>query len=98
MLNDREKPYDTSFDFDRQKKVITITRTKCICGLVNKAKDTLGSNTFCECSTGHFREFFKEIFDVAGIELKQSILVGEGSCVWEVKISNTSNGYSGKNQ
>ena len=86
LLNKREEPFQTSFTFNKDEKSIFINRSKCLCGLVNKAKNKFDSNLYCECSTGHFLNFFDSIFNVESIELKKSILNGSDSCQWIVKI------------
>lgn len=86
LLNKKEEAYNTGFVFDKEKSMVTINRNKCICGLVNKAKRKFKSNLYCECSTGHFLQFFESVFIVESIELKKSILSGSDSCEWVVKI------------
>lgn len=86
LLNQKEAAFNTVFDFDQDKNIITINRGKCICGLINKAKNKFNSNLYCQCSTGHFFRFFEPVFPVKNVELKKSILSGADSCEWEVKI------------
>ncbi len=89
LLNEREAPYNTVFDYHSARNEITITRQKCLCGLIDKAKRQFESNLYCACSTGHFEKFFDTVFSVEGIRLNQSILTGAKFCEWTVKIDPT---------
>jgi hypothetical protein len=86
LLNIKERNYGTEFVFDKESNTILIERNKCICGLVEKARYLHEKGMYCECSTGHFREFFGQIFIVEDVLLKQSILSGSNRCRWEVDI------------
>jgi hypothetical protein len=86
FLNIREKAYNTEFVYNKEKNTIIINRGKCLCGLVEKAQFKYDTGRYCECSTGHFKEFFEAIFSVEDISIKQSILYGADCCTWEVKL------------
>jgi len=86
LLNIEEKNYGTEFVFLQENNMIVIERSRCLCGLVEKARYKHENRNYCECSTGHFREFLGKVFTVEDILLKQSILCGADKCVWEVKI------------
>jgi hypothetical protein len=86
LLNIKERNYGTVFVFNKEKNTVLIKRDKCLCGLVEKARYKHENGVYCECSTGHFREFLGKIFTVEDVLLKQSILYGSDRCIWEVKI------------
>ena len=86
LLNLREKPYNTEFVYNKEKNTVIIERSKCLCGLVEKAQYKHETGLYCECSTGNFKEFFETIFIVEDVNLQQSILYGSDCCKWEVRI------------
>ncbi len=89
VLNDQERDYNTSFSFDDDRKKLTITRTRCVCGLINHAKETYSNARYCACSRGHFMTFLGPVFDVAKITQTGSLLKGDPACVWVVDIERT---------
>ncbi len=87
-LNHQERAYHTVFSYSPKSRTIEIDRTRCICGLAGNARYPTDSTLFCECSAGHFSEFFCSVFDVRDISLKQSLLAGADSCKWILTIDS----------
>lgn len=89
-LNKAEEKYNTSFTYDSKNKTITVIRTKCICGLINKGEPFIKPNwsnkTFCHCSIGHVDVFFNSVFKVKDIELRKSIFSGDERCEWLIEL------------
>jgi len=81
-LNKEEEKYNTRMTYNDSNKSITVVRTKCICGLINKGNPLTRKNTFCNCSIGHMSVFFNTIFAVEEIKLKKSIFSGDEKCEW----------------
>lgn len=90
-LNQKEAQYNTKIEFNEQKNLITVSRTKCICGLINKGSK-FGENTnYCSCSVGHMSEFFSTVFKINEIELLNSIYAGDDKCEWLIYIDLKNN-------
>lgn len=85
-INKAEKKYYTSFEYNKDKKQIILTRSKCICGLINKGHLFKKDKSFCNCSLGHMDKFFKTIFKIKKIELKKSIFSGKKTCRWLISL------------
>ena len=68
------------------KNLITVSRNKCICGLINKGDKFVENTDYCSCSVGHMSEFFSTIFIVENIELLNSIYAGDEKCEWLISI------------
>lgn len=86
-LNREEKKYNTHISYDSMGKNITVTREKCICGMINKGNVFEQGNVFCNCSIGHMNEFFSSIFEVRNVKLVKSIYSGDKMCQWIVSIN-----------
>ncbi len=86
-INKAEEKYNTTFSYNSKKKIITVIRTKCICGLINKGEPFLNNKTFCHCSIGHMNAFFNSIFKVKDIHMKKSIFSGDERCEWKIKLA-----------
>lgn len=95
-INKAEEKYNTYFVYDSKKNIITLTRTKCICGLINKGEHFSKNKPFCNCSLGHMSVFFNSIFNVVDIKLKKSIYSGDKICEWLITIESLSNKYRTK--
>lgn len=87
-INKAEEKYNTNFTYDSEKRIITLIRTKCICGLINKGEHFFKDKTFCNCSLGHMSIFFNSVFDVEDIKLEKSIYSGDKICKWLIKIKS----------
>jgi len=85
-LNREEEKYNTHIDFDRNNASISVERSKCICGLINKGPHFQENIDYCKCSLGHMSVFFKSVFNVTGIKLVESIYSGADKCKWKIKI------------
>jgi len=84
--NKAEEKYNTKFFYDPINNTITVIRTKCICGLINKGEYFKENCAFCNCSIGHMDKFFRTIFKVKNISLKTSIYSGDKECKWIIEI------------
>lgn len=87
-LNKEEEKYNTSMSFDKAANTVSVMRTKCICGLINKGAFSTDDNLYCTCSSGHMDAFFSSVFSVENVELEQSIFNGAVTCNWKVKLEN----------
>lgn len=88
QLNAEEEQYNTQITHDSDHQLITVTRSECICGLINKGAPFLNNRNFCKCSIGHMSVFFNTIFEVTQIELKKAIYAGDERCEWKIKIAD----------
>jgi hypothetical protein len=86
-LNIAEEKYNTHMSYDQIKKSITVTRTKCICGLVNKGKKFKSNKSFCNCSIGHMSQFFNSVVPVEKIDFYKSIMNGDEKCEWNINLN-----------
>jgi len=85
-LNKEEKQYNTKISYNEKDNTITVTRSKCICGLINKGSYFKENKGFCACSIGHMDKFFSTLFDLKNIELKGSIYSGNDKCEWLIEL------------
>jgi hypothetical protein len=85
-LNQKEAKYNTTIEYDQLKNLITVSRTKCICGLINKGTNFTENMDYCSCSIGHMSVFFNTIFNVQDIKLLNSIYTGSDKCEWLIFI------------
>ena len=96
-LNQKEAKYNTKIEYNNSKKSITVSRTRCICGLINKGSKFEDNTDYCSCSIGHMSEFFSTIFEVKSIELLNSIYAGDDKCEWLISIKEEPIEKSGDN-
>ena len=87
-LNKEEEKYNTYFHYNAEKNLITINRSKCICGLINKGGHFSSNQSFCKCSIGHMSVFFNSVFLVNDIQFKKSIFNGDKNCEWIVELGD----------
>jgi len=85
-LNIEESKYHTQIKYDDENNSIIVSRSKCICGLINKGNHFSKNKTFCNCSIGHMSKFFNTNFSVAKIFLQKSIMNGDKSCQWLITL------------
>lgn len=83
-LNREEEKYDTHMSYNSLKKLITVTRSKCICGLINKGEHFQDNKSYCNCSIGHMSVFFNSVFPVRNIKLEKTIFNGADRCEWNI--------------
>lgn len=83
-LNTEEEQYSTHIEYSSIDNSLTVERTKCICGLVNKGLPFDGDSHFCSCSLGHMAVFFGAVLSVDRIELEETISTGSKRCRWRV--------------
>jgi hypothetical protein len=83
-LNTEEEKYSTHIEYSSADSSLTVERTKCICGLVNKGLPFDGDSHFCSCSLGHMAVFFGAVLSVDRIELEETISAGSKRCRWRV--------------
>lgn len=86
-LNIAEEKYNTQMFYDQSKRTITVIRTKCICGLVNKGDRFKSNKSFCNCSIGHMSQFFNSVVPVEKIVFIKSIMNGDDRCEWDIKLN-----------
>lgn len=86
-LNIAEEKYNTFFSYDSTNKSITVTRTKCLCGLVNKGKPFKNNKSYCNCSIGHMSQFFNSLVTIQKIDFNKSIMNGNEKCEWNIKLN-----------
>ncbi|WP_028584672.1 hypothetical protein [Desulfogranum mediterraneum] len=86
-LNKEEEKYHTHFTYDTERNSITVARSKCICGLINKGNRFRENNSYCKCSIGHMFAFFNAVLKVKKIEIQQSIYSGSEKCKWKVQLN-----------
>lgn len=85
-LNREEKKYNTHISYKPLEKVLTVTRSKCICGLINKGTNFRHNNSYCNCSLGHMSIFFNSVFGVRNITLEKTIFNGADKCEWSIEL------------
>lgn len=85
-LNREEEEYDTQISYNSLKRLITVTRTKCICGLINKGQQFQNNKSYCNCSIGHMSAFFNSVFSVRNIKLEKTIFNGADRCEWSIEL------------
>ncbi|MGP3779599.1 DUF6144 family protein [Halanaerobium saccharolyticum] len=85
-LNQKEAKYNTEIEYNELNNSITVSRKKCICGLINKGTKFVENTDYCSCSIGHMSEFFSTIFKIKNIELLNSIYAGDDRCEWLISI------------
>jgi hypothetical protein len=85
-LNEEEEKYNTQFTYKPDKNLITVERSKCICGLINKGTPFRTHKEYCKCSIGHMSVFFNTVFNVREIKIEQSIYSGSEKCKWQIKL------------
>lgn len=85
-LNKEEEKYSTQMTYDKAENTVSVMRTKCICGLINKGAIATDDNLYCSCSSGHMDVFFNAVFTVDKVELEQSIFNGARTCNWKVQL------------
>ena len=90
-LNNEESKYNTKILYNASDNSITVKRSKCICGLINKGKLFTKKNLYCKCSIGHMSIFFNTISNVENITLNTSIFNGDDECKWTIKLNNKLN-------
>jgi len=85
-INKAEEKYYTHFSYNSTNNTITLIRTKCICGLINKGNIFTNNTSFCNCSLGHMDVFFNSVLNVKDIKLEKSIFSGNERCEWLIQL------------
>lgn len=85
-LNIEEEKYNTHISYDSLNKLITVVRSKCICGLINKGQHFQNNKSYCNCSIGHMSVFFNSVFSVRNIKLEKTIFNGADGCEWSIEL------------
>lgn len=85
-LNEEEAQYNTEITYSSDDNIITVERSKCICGLINNGLPFETESGYCMCSNGHMSVFFNAIFSVKDIQLEKSISSGAKRCRWKIEI------------
>lgn len=87
-LNKEEEKYNTQITYAPDRNSITVERSKCICGLINKGKPFKTNKSYCKCSIGHMSVFFKAVFNVNEIQIEQSIYSCSEKCKWQIQLND----------
>ncbi|MGL1930390.1 MAG: DUF6144 family protein [Desulfotalea sp.] len=88
LLNEEEEKYNTTLEYNSTDNTITVQRSKCICGMINKGKPFTTHKEYCMCSIGHMSVFFNTVFDVKEINILGSIYSGSEKCTWLVELGD----------
>jgi len=60
---------------------------RCYCGLVKKTNKKFPTKTYCQCSTGWYKQLFESAFErEVQVELLQSIITGAKTCEFVIHI------------
>lgn len=72
----------------KNKCTITGGYDQCYCGIVNQTKIPFKDTTYCQCSTGWYKQLFETALGCpVEVKILQSIISGAETCEFEIRIS-----------
>jgi predicted hydrocarbon binding protein len=73
----------------KDKHTITGGYDRCYCGMVNKTSKRFSDMTYCQCSTGWYKQLFETALGrPVKVKLLQSIISGAETCEFEINIDS----------